>query len=689
VAQPSAPEWDRREIVRRAAPFAGVFLLAFATLPLTGEVNAEEVIAAALTALVGVSILVVPWPRLPHWTITVPPLLGLVIVALLRHGEGGASSAFGMLVLAPVLWLALYGTRRELIIVIVGVGLMFALPIVAFGAPEYPESEWRRATLFAAISVFVGFVAQGLVQQVRARVAEAERGARAQAESEARLRAVMDAAAEGIVAVDRDGHATFVNPAAARMFGYAAREIVGRQLHELVHHTRADGSAYPLEECPTALTVRTGQPSAVDDEVYWRRDGTSFAVEYHSMPLRIDGAITGAVLTFTDISERLAVEKMKSEFISVVSHELRTPLTSIRGALGLMEGGVLGDTSEDARRMLSIATSNADRLVRLINEILDIERIEAGTAPTEMRSCELEGLMEQVRDLMASSASEAEVNLVLEPVEARLFVDPDRIIQTLVNLVDNAIKFSPPGTTVRVSAELVGGDDAAGSVRIRVRDQGPGIPPEERETIFERFTQLESTDSRGKGGSGLGLAIAQGIVEQHAGRITVEANEDGGSTFVVELPLRPDDRNQEVGERGDGQLGVLVVEDDADLASVLVSRFERQGLSARRCGSVPAAREALAEKSVELIVLDLALPDEDGQALIDWLREQGRLEENEILIYTARDLSVAERAELRAVADVVTKSRVSPDEFEHRALDALDRARASRDLRARRGQKTV
>jgi PAS domain S-box-containing protein len=682
VARPSGPGWDRREIVRRAAPFAGVFLLAFATLPLTGGERSTEVVTAAavLTALVGASILVVPWRRMPHWTITLPPLLGLLIVALLRHAEGGASSAFGMLVLAPVLWLALYGTRRELIIVIVGVGLTFVLPIVVFGAPEYPDSEWRRATLLTAVSVFVGFVAQGLVQQVRERVAEVERGARARAESEAHLRAVMDAAAEGIVAVDRDGHATFVNPAAARMLGHTAPEIVGRQFHELVHHTRADGSAYPVEECPTALTVRTGRASAVDDEVYWRRDGTSFAVEYHSMPLRIEDEITGAVLTFTDISERLAVEKMKSEFVSVVSHELRTPLTSIRGALGLVEGGVFGDPSEDIQRMLSIATSNADRLVRLINEILDVERIEAGTAPTEMRSCKLEGLLEQVRDLMAPSASEADVKLVLEPVEARLFVDPDRIIQTLVNLVDNAIKFSPPGTTVRVSAEVAGGDGAARRLRIHVRDQGPGIPPEERKTIFERFTQLESSDSRGKGGSGLGLAIAQGIVEQHAGRITVGANEDGGSTFTVELPLRPDDRNQEVGARGEGQPDVLVVEDDSDLASVLVSRLDRHGLSSRRCGSVSEARQALADESVELIVLDLTLPDQDGKTLIDWLREQGRLDESEILIYTARDLSAAEQAELGAVADVVTKSRVSPDEFERRALDALDRSRATRDL---------
>jgi PAS domain S-box-containing protein len=656
----------RRDLLRRTLPFAAITALAFATVPLSTEKHDSAALyaAAGVTALIVVSIALLPWDRLPRWARLVLPLLGLLLVALLREAEGGMASGYGALVLVPVMWVALYGNSRELLITIAGVAVTLALPIVVDGLPDYPDTEWRRAIILTALAAFVGGVTQSLVTEVRSRAVEAEQRARREAEQEEYMRAVMDSAAEGIVAVDRDGIATFANPAAARMFGYSVEEIVGRRMHDLVHHSRADGSPYPADECPVFQAVRTGVPRTVSDEVYWRSDGTSFPVEYRVTAMSVDGEATGAVNTFTDISERLAVERMKDEFVSVVSHELRTPLTSIRGSLGLMEGGVLGELTPEAQNMLGIAITNADRLVRLINDILDAERIESGKAPMEMRQTDLALLMTRTADLLEPAAKEARVELDIEPTRARLLADPDRIIQTLVNLVGNAVKFSEDGSAVRVRAEV-----EERRVVVRVLDRGAGIPADVRDTIFDRFAQVEGGSTRAKGGSGLGLAIARGIVEQHGGRIWVEDRAGGGSVFAFDLPLA---RAAADHARADGApIDALIVEDDLDLADVLATRLERDGLSAVGVPSLAAARELLAEELPRLLVLDLALPDADSRTLAGWLRTDERLRAVRVIVYTALDLPPAELADLREFGEVIQKGRVNVEDFSLRVVEAI------------------
>ncbi|MDQ3149605.1 MAG: ATP-binding protein, partial [Chloroflexota bacterium] len=325
---------------------------------------------------------------------------------------------------------------------------------------------------------------------------------------------ILNSAGDGIHGIDGEGRIIFANPAAAALSGYADEEVVGRRQHDLVHHSKPDGSPYPYGESPIVQALRDAMPHHAADDLFWRKDGSSFPVEYTATPIRENGEVRGAVVVFRDITERREIDRLKAEFTSVVSHELRTPLTSIRGSLGLLAGGVLGPLPGTGQRMLDIAVANTDRLVRLINDILDIERIESGQAPLQQREVGAADILGQAVELLDGVAREAGIALVARPIDAKLWADPDRLTQTLTNLISNAIKFSPPGTTVSVTARRSGAE-----ILFTVADQGRGIPQGKLEMIFERFQQVDGSDAREKGGTGLGLAICRSIVEQHGGRM--------------------------------------------------------------------------------------------------------------------------------------------------------------------------
>ena len=352
-------------------------------------------------------------------------------------------------------------------------------------------------------------------------------------ESTEQVRLLLNSTAEAIYGVDLEGRCTFSNPAGIRLLGYTdPGQLTGRQMHELIHHTRPNGTAYPVEECPIHRALGVGESLHADDDIFWRSDGTCFPAEYWSHPILRDGKLIGGVVTFLDITKRRAVERMKNEFVSMVSHELRTPLTSIRGALGLLAGGWLGTLPAKGQHMLEIAVADTDRLVRLINDILDIERIESGRLPMAKQYCDAAALMVQAVEVMRPMGEKSGVSLSANPYSAPLWADPDRVVQTLTNLLANAIKFSFTGGTVSLGAERRGNE-----LIFQVRDHGRGIPRDKLEKIFERFEQVDASDSREKGGTGLGLAISRSIVQQHGGRIWVESVLGEGSTFFVALPL--------------------------------------------------------------------------------------------------------------------------------------------------------
>jgi PAS domain S-box-containing protein len=244
----------------------------------------------------------------------------------------------------------------------------------------------------------------------------------------------------------------------------------------------------------------------------------------------------------TELAQRQAVEKLKDEFIAIVSHELRTPLTSMQGSLGLLAMGIMDSEPAQMKRMIEIASLETERLVRMVDDILDLEKLEADTHLLEQKWCDASALIQNAIDVMSNSAESATVQLELNCPSVEIWVAPDRIIQVFTNLLSNAIKFSPAGGIVSIEATVIEQvicpalSTTFEQVNITVRDRGRGIPADKLETIFNRFQQVDASDSRDKGGTGLGLAICKSIVEQHHGSIWVESIWGQGSTFFLSLP---------------------------------------------------------------------------------------------------------------------------------------------------------
>jgi two-component system sensor histidine kinase VicK len=338
---------------------------------------------------------------------------------------------------------------------------------------------------------------------------------------------ILDSVGDGIWGMDMEGKLTFINRSAAQMLGYSAQELLGKEMHALIHHSRADGTPYPVEECPIMGSAKRETPLHIDDDVFWRKDGRLLPVEYVACPLVANGHVDGIVVAFADVTERRRLDRMKDEFIATVSHELRTPLTSLRAALGLVASGALEKRPEKIPQMLDIALGNCDRLVRLVNDIVDFERIGSGSLPLHKAEWNAIDLLRRAMDPERSTAARAGLTFRIDAQPVDVWVDGDRILQVLGNLIRNAIKFSEKGGEIRLAARATGEKE----VTFEVQDQGAGIPPEKLDLIFERFQQADASDSRLRGGTGLGLALCRGIVNQHGGRIWVTSNPGSGSTF--------------------------------------------------------------------------------------------------------------------------------------------------------------
>ncbi len=361
-------------------------------------------------------------------------------------------------------------------------------------------------------------------------------------------RTILNSTAYSMISTDTSGLILTVNAAAEKWLQRPNVELAGSSISR-VHEaselqsrgdqlTRAMGMPVPGDYHALVMKARYG----VADEfecTYVRKDGARLPVSLSVTALRGQGEdLVGYLMIATDLSERRAIQKMKDEFVSVVSHELRTPLTSIKGALGLLAGGVTGALPPKAEEMAQIALSNADRLSRLVDDILDLQRIESGRITMDKRLCEVAELMKESAESVRVVAESGGVRIAPVPFSARVRVDPGRIVQALVNLLGNAIKFSQRGGRIEFGAERTGS-----SVVFRVKDEGRGIPKDKLESIFERFQQVDASDAREKGGTGLGLAIVRSIVQQHDGRVWAESELGHGSTFYVQLPLvEPDSR---------------------------------------------------------------------------------------------------------------------------------------------------
>jgi len=348
---------------------------------------------------------------------------------------------------------------------------------------------------------------------------------------------ILESVGDGIYGIDLEGRLTFINQAGANALGYTPEQLTGRDLHEVIHHSHADGTPYSKSTDPILQALRRCESIRMRDEVFWRHDGTAFPVEYSANPLLEDGLISGMVVAFQDVSERRRLERMKDEFISTVSHELRTPLTSLRASLGLVSAGTLDKRPEKQRQMLDMAIGNCDRLIRLVNDILDFEKVEKGKLRFDREPVEAIDMLRRAADVAYTAASQAHIAVRVDAAPVQVLGDEERILQVLNELVANAIKFSPRDTSIRLLAQpQPGSGNELEEVCFTVEDQGRGIAPEKLERIFERFQQGDASDSRALGGTGLGLALCRSIVEQHGGRIWAESIPAKGSRFYFTLP---------------------------------------------------------------------------------------------------------------------------------------------------------
>lgn len=437
--------------------------------------------------------------------------------------------------------------------------------------------------------------------------------------SQDHLQAIMNASYHSIIATDLKGIITQINRAAERMLGYSALEVVNReslmlfhQLQEIEEKAKKCSDSYgrlilPNFEVFTAALER--EANVIEGEyTYVRKDKSEFPILLSVTPLKgIADELTGYLGTAVDISEQKALEKLKNEFISTVSHELRTPLTSIRGALSLILNGVAGTMSEQMKSLIEIAQKNCERLILLINDILDIDKITSGQMRYNFEWLDIRDLVLQSIELNREYGQKYQVQFVVqEPLPyLQVFVDKDRFIQVMTNLLSNAAKFSPPGGTV----DVVVTQDVK-TVRVAVIDYGTGIPDEFRSRIFGKFAQADSSDSRQKGGTGLGLNISKTIIDHFGGKIDFTSEVGKKTVFYFDLERSSDALISETRKQDVSKRKLLICEQDKELALALREKFIEVNFDVDIAFNLWQTKELLKQDDYKCCILDINISDE-------------------------------------------------------------------------------
>ena len=585
--------------------------------------------------------------------------------------------------------------------------------------PEFETTtRGEEPTLVLASGVLLTFALGGILMVLARRTETVARQVRQKTqqllENEQQYQTLVDGVTDSaIYRLDAAGCVRSWNTGAHRLKGYLAEEILGHHFSRF--HSDEDRSSGE----PARLLTAAAATGHYAGEGWWlRKDGRRFWATFVIYALRNgQGDLIGFANVVRDTTEKHEVEQLKSEFISTVSHELRTPLTSIRGSLGLLEAGAAGKLPDKAQSLIKIAHHNSERLVRIINDILDIEKIESGKLTLNVQSIDVAPFLQHALDVHQTYGHKYQVHFVLDPVPGSLHVsaDPDRLSQVIANLISNAAKFSTPGAEVHVRAK-----PEATYVRFEVEDHGAGIPEEFRSRIFEKFAQADASASRRFEGTGLGLSITRQLVQAMGGTIGFTSREGQGTTFYFDLPrlespahlaqpvatarpmampqptvTHPNFPVQPIAAARPAVSGqpsapvattsatpsdsttnlpvILHVEDDSDLSNILSTTLTGKA-TVVSAPNLHTARQLLKTQPFSLLVLDPGLPDGNGLTLLD---EAPHLHTQPLPVIILSVTEVGPDVQQRVTAAIV-KSRVSESRIAEIILSALPRSTASK-----------
>jgi PAS domain S-box-containing protein len=529
----------------------------------------------------------------------------------------------------------------------------FGFPILlggeVLGAMEFFSREIAQPD--ADLLQMLGSIGSQIGQFLERRRAERDRERLAREKS-----ALLESTSEGIYGMDLAGRCTFINPAGAALLGYQPEDLLGKNMHETMHHSHPDGSPYIDEECPINRDMRAGKGTRVDGEVLWRRDGTPFPAEYSSSPIWVDGHLEGAVVTLTDITLRKGLEEVqtrakeaaedanraKSDFLARMSHEIRTPMNAIIGMADL-----LWETSlnSEQREYVRIFRKAGSQLLDLINDILDLSKVESGHLALERIDFDLGEVLDKTLEMMAIRAHEKGLELALRiapDVPAALVGDPARLRQVLVNLIGNAVKFTEKGEVI-VGVDREPGEGGAGALQFSVFDTGIGVPEEARELIFAPYTQVDTSTTRKFGGTGLGLTISRRVVELMQGRIWAESRIGVGSTFYFTarfaVASKPPPRGR-LGPMDLADVKTLIVDDNATNRVILREMLASWGAVVTEAdggeqGLAELRRAQQAGAPYALVLLDRRMPGVDGLQVAEQLHRHPALAATIVLMLTS------------------------------------------------------
>ena len=504
-------------------------------------------------------------------------------------------------------------------------------------------------------------------------------------DSEERNRLLLDSAGDGIYGLDLEGRATFVNPTACKMLGYEEEQLIGQQIHDLIHHSFPDGSDYPVEDCPMYAAFKEGKVKRIENEVLWHKDGSSFAVEYSSMPIFKNNEIIGAVVTFQDIRERIKTQQAllsakieaenanqaKSQFLSSMSHELRTPMNAIMGFGQLLKMETDPELTESQEENVDEIVKAANHLLVLINDVLDLAKIEAGQIDLSIEPVSLSEVVAEALQLIFPLAQKRGIEVIITQNDIAIDLDKSldqpyivradrtRLLQVLLNLMSNAVKYNSENGTMVISQNITDNKQT----RFSVTDAGEGLSVEQQKLLFTSFNRLGAEQTEIEG-TGIGLVITKNIIEKMQGNIGADSEVGKGCTFWFELPndsllvgkkLKPDDAKgikQNFTINHEHEKSVLYIEDNPANLRLVQQIFEHKKNIRMWSAHEPLLGLELAEEhKPDLILLDINLPGMDGFAVLKYLRQREETRDIPVIAISANAMPIDIKSGLDAGFD--------------------------------------